>query len=274
MMAWYDQALARLRVPYDSLTVRTRYGPTHLLAAGAPAAPPVVLVHALGANALMWSLQIAALARDHRVIAPDIIGMTGRSAPVRLPYDGRGYADWLRQTLDAVGVQAASFVGLAFGCWLILKFAALAPERITRAALLSPAGILPVRWKYIVPILWDVLFINDEQARRLSHKLLAPPGAPLDEQAAEMLYLVIKHFQHQFEAPGLTPAQIGRLAAPTLVLVGEHEDVWSPRELLSHARAALPNLRAAEIVPGAGHGLTASHPELVNRRLLEFLGQA
>jgi pimeloyl-ACP methyl ester carboxylesterase len=271
MMAWYDDALRRLPAVAESLTVATRYGPTHVLAAGPRDAPPVVLAHALGGNALMWSRQIAALSSEHRVLAPDIIGMTGRSAPIRLPYDGRGYADWLRQTLDGLGVREASFVGLAFGAWLVMKFAALEPERVRRAALLSPAGFLPVRWKYLVPVIWDILFLNDEQARRLSHLLLAPPGASLDEQAAEMLYLSIKHYQTPFEAPAVPPAQIARLTAPTLVLVGEHEDVWNPRELLSHVRATVPNLRAAEVVHGAGHGLTASHPEHVNARLLRFL---
>lgn len=271
LMAWYDGALARLPAPHVSRIVPTRYGPTHVIAAGPEGAPPVVLLHAVSANALSWAPQFAALAREHRVYAPDVIGMTGRSAPRRLPYDGRSYADWLRQTLDGLEVGAASFVGMAFGCWLILRFAALAPERITRAALLSPAGFLPVRWKYLVPIIWDVLFINDEQARRLSHQLLAPPGAPLDHDVSELLYLALKHFHPVFEAPGLSPAQIERLTAPALVLVGEHEDLWDPRELLSQVRATVPNLRAAEVVPGAGHGLAASHPAWVNARLLRFL---
>lgn len=270
-MAWYDGALARLPVPHESRVVPTRYGPTHVVTAGPAGAPPVVLLHALSANALSWTPQITALARDFRVYAPDIIGMAGRSAPRRLPYDGRSYADWLRQTLDGLAVRQASFVGMAFGCWLTLRLAALEPDRIARAALLSPAGFLPVRWKYLVPIIWDVLFINDEQARRLSHRLLAPPDVPLDPDATELLYLSIKHFQPVFEAPGLSPAQIRHLTAPTLVLVGEHEDVWSPRELLSHVRVTLPNLRAAELVPGAGHGLAASHPGWVNTRLLRFL---
>ncbi len=271
MMAWYDQALAELRVPVESLSVLTRYGVTHAVAAGPLGAPPVVLLHAVSANALLWAPQIPALARDYRVYALDVIGMAGRSAPVRLPYDGRSYADWLRQALDALGLAAASFVGLGFGAWLILRLAGLAPHAITRAALLSPAGFLPVHWKYLVPVIWDVLFINDDQARRLSRQLLAPPDVPLDERLTELLFLSIKHFQPVFEAPGLPAAQIAQLTAPTLVLVGEHEGLWSPRELLGRARFTLPHLRAAEVVPGAGHGLTVSHADFVNARLRRFL---
>lgn len=270
MMAWYDQAVARLPA-LETGVVATRYGPTQVLAAGPAGAPVVVLLHGLGVNALVWARQLPALAAaGYRVYAPDIIGMAGRSAALRLPYDSRGYADWLGQTLDGLGVPAASLVGLDFGAWLIVRLAALAPERIQRAALLSPAGLLSVRWKYLVPILWDVLFINDEQAQRLARKLLAPPEAALDEDAVHLLYLSIKHLQQPFAPPGLPPAQIGLLCAPTLVLAGEHDDVWNPRELLSLARAALPDVRA-ELVAGAGHGLTASHADWVAGRLLQFL---
>ncbi len=271
MMAWYDRALARLPAGCESRLLRTRYGATHVISAGPETAPAVVLIHGLNANALMWSSQIAALATGYRVHALDVIGTAGRSAPLRLPYDSRGHADWLIQALEALETPEASFVGAGFGAWLILRLAGLAPERIRRAALLSPAGLLPVRWKYLVPILWDVLYINDDQAQRLARRLLAPPAAPLDAEAVEMLYLNLKHLQPPFEAPDLTPAQIGRLRAPALVLVGEHDDVWNPRELLAMAHACLPDLRAAEIVPGAGHGLTASHPAWVSARLLRFL---
>lgn len=271
MMAWYERALARLPLACETQVLRTRFGATHALAAGPAGAPPVVLLHGLNANALMWSGQLAALAGAYRVYALDIVGTAGRSAPRRLPYDSRTYAQWLGQALDALAVPAASFVGFGLGAWLILRLAGVAPERLQRAALLSPAGLLPVRWKYLIPILWDVLYLNDDQAQRLARQLLAPPGAPLDAEAVEMLFLNLKHCQPHFEAPGLTPAQIGQLRVPTLVLAGEHEDTWSPRELLAAARVALPDLRAAEIVPGAGHGLTASHSAWVSDRLLRFL---
>ena len=274
MAAWYDAALQRLAVPHQSLTVPTRHGETHVITAGPQSAPAVVLLHALSANAAMWARQIPALAQDFRVCAPDVIGMTGRSAPTRLSFTDPGYAVWLRDTLDALSIAQASLIGFGFGGWLISRLAALAPGRIASAVLLNPAGFLPVRWRYLVPVIWDVLFINDEQARRLSRSMLAPPGLPLDEDAAEALYLILKHCKNQFEAPPLPERDLRRLTAPTLVMVGQHEEVWDPHALLARARRTLPDLRAAEIMPGAGHGITASHPEAVNTRILKFLKEA
>lgn len=273
MMAWYTTTLAHLSVPCQSLTVTTRCGSTHVLAAGRTGAPPVVLLHALSANALMWARQIPALAQSFRVFAPDIVGMSGRSASTRLPYDGRAYAAWLGDVLHGLGLERAALVGIDFSGWLIPRFAAYASARITRAALLSPAGFLPVRWRYLVPVIWDVLFINDAQARRLAHAMLAPSGHTLDPEAVEMQYLILKHFRAQFEPPALPDHELARLTAPTLVLVGEHEDVWPPAALLKRARHALPSLVAADIVPGAGHGLLAHQPEAVSARLLKFLNE-
>ena len=41
--------------------------------------------------------------------------------------------------------------------------------------------------------------------------------------------------------------------------------------VVARARALLPNLRAAEILPGVGHMMNLEKPELVNARILRFL---
>ncbi len=46
--------------------------------------PPLVLVHALGENALDWSWVRPALSRGHRVYAPDLPGITDGVAAARL----------------------------------------------------------------------------------------------------------------------------------------------------------------------------------------------
>ena len=42
--AIYDRQLARLKLPYESRTVETRFGQTHVLELGPDAAPPVVVL--------------------------------------------------------------------------------------------------------------------------------------------------------------------------------------------------------------------------------------
>jgi len=66
-------------------------------------------------------------------------------------------------------------------------------------------------------------------------------------------------------------ADLRKLDAPTLLLVGQHEIFYKPEVVLAKANKVLPNLRAAEIVPGAGHAMHADHPDVVNARILKFL---
>jgi pimeloyl-ACP methyl ester carboxylesterase len=55
-----------------------------------------------------------------------------------------------------------------------------------------------------------------------------------------------------------------------LFLVGEQEKIYSAGKAVQHLHAVDPRIRA-EIIPDAGHDLTVSQPEMVNRKVLEFL---
>lgn len=270
MMAWYDKALKQLSIAYTSGFVSTRYGDTHVIAAGRPDAPALVLVHALNANALMWVRELTLLSRDYRVYAPDVIGMSGWSAPARLSYKGTGYAEWLTDVLDALQVEQASMIGMSFGGWLVLKFGARHPQRVTRAVLLSSAGFMPVRLRYRLPLSPAMRFMNDAKAHRLARAMLAPAGLASDDSADEFLYLTLKHCKHQSEAPALPDKELRRMQVPTLLLMAEHEAVWNPHAVIAKARRLLPHIQT-ELVPNAGHAITINQPAVVLEHVMKFL---
>ena len=77
-----------------------------------------------------------------RVLAPDLRGhgFSGWEPPWTIAT----HAHDVLETLDAVGVRRAQFVGHSFGGRLVLELAALDPDRVERAVLLDPAiQILP-----------------------------------------------------------------------------------------------------------------------------------
>jgi lipase len=82
------------------------------------------------------------LADRFRVLAPDLRGHgTSDWDP---PWTIATHAHDLLETLDDAGVRSAQWVGHSFGARMVLELAALAPERIERAALLDPAiQVLP-----------------------------------------------------------------------------------------------------------------------------------
>ncbi len=114
---------------------------TFYLEAGPSDAPPdrvVVLLHGLGATNVSMLPVMAELARDRRVIAPDLPGFGESGKPLRT-YDFAYYARWLVAFLDALGVERATAIGNSMGGRIALELGLHAPERTHRLVLLAPS---------------------------------------------------------------------------------------------------------------------------------------
>jgi pimeloyl-ACP methyl ester carboxylesterase len=98
--------------------------------------PPLLLVHGgWGGAHFHWSAVWNALARSHRVIAPDLPGLGAVDQPA-LP-SVRAYAEWLLDLLDVLGVARAWMVGNSFGASVAWSLAHRAPERCTGLVLVN-----------------------------------------------------------------------------------------------------------------------------------------
>jgi pimeloyl-ACP methyl ester carboxylesterase len=102
--------------------------------------PVVLLVHGITSRADCWAPVIEILARDHTVIAPDLLGH-GRSAKPRGDYSLGAYASGLRDLLAALGHDRVSVVGHSLGGGVAMQFAYQFPERTERLALVSSGGL-------------------------------------------------------------------------------------------------------------------------------------
>lgn len=114
--------------------------PVHVLRAdGVAAGTPHLLIHGLGGAATNWLEVLPALARLGPVLAPDLPGF-GRTRPPR-PGASRVGANtrFLRALLDRLGWDRAVLHGNSMGGMLGVMLAELAPERIDRLVLTSPA---------------------------------------------------------------------------------------------------------------------------------------
>ncbi len=72
--------------------------------------PALLLVHGIGDSADTWRDLIPVLARDHSVIAPDLLGH-GRSDTPRADYSVAAYANGMRDLLGVLGVERQHKVG-------------------------------------------------------------------------------------------------------------------------------------------------------------------
>lgn len=282
MMDWYARALDAEQIAYESITVPTRYGDTHLVAAGPEDAPPVILLHGMEGNAASWRRQLSGLYGRFRLYALDIIGSAGKSAPKRLSHENHEHAEWLDDVITALNIEKANLVGISNGSWLILKYAAYAPARIARAVLMSANGIVPVRFPYSLARLVDrptIRTVKDALAgalltrgmvtRAVSGTYVADTDA--DPHEIEWFYLLAKHYRFRFPPGPVSDEALQSLTAPTLLLMGESEQFFPLPSVLERAKRYIPGLVAAEVVPGVGHNMCTDNPALINNRLSEFL---
>ncbi len=111
--AAYDAALKLWPVPYEELDIPTRFGATHVVAAGAKNAPALVLLHGYMATSVMWWPNVADFAKSYRVYAVDIMGQPSKSIPGEPVRSAADYVAWLTETFDALHLDRACLVGMS-----------------------------------------------------------------------------------------------------------------------------------------------------------------
>jgi 2-hydroxymuconate-semialdehyde hydrolase len=101
--------------------------------------PPIVLLHGLGGAAANWRLVAPDLARECRVIVPELPGH-GRSEPSAAG-SLDAFAEAMLAVVDAESALPAPWVGHSFGGVVALRAAALRPDALTGLVLAATAGI-------------------------------------------------------------------------------------------------------------------------------------
>ena len=271
VMDHYDAAFQATGIPYETRYVETAQGPTHAVICGNESGKPVVLWHGQNANAATWAHWIPSLAPVYRVYAVDVIGGMGKSAPSRPSKKGMAYGEWAVEALEALDLERANMIGASQGGWLIGKLASVAPDRIGCAILVSSAGFLSVSLVSTLRLIPRVLFKSTEDAAREMLAMVSAPGVPEDPFFLELFELMMRHFRSEALVPALSDAELQGLSAPTYLLMGQYESSFNPYKALECGLTLLPNLIAAEIVPGVGHSMLHREPDWVIGRVARFL---
>jgi pimeloyl-ACP methyl ester carboxylesterase len=127
---------------------------------------PVVLIHGFGDTGDMWVPLATDLARDHRVIVPDLRGM-GLSSIPDSGYDKHSQAADIRGLMTSLGVERAVIIGHDIGTMVAYAFAARYPEATQKLVVMDAPvpGITP--WDDIVrnPLLWHFDFGGPDAER-------------------------------------------------------------------------------------------------------------
>jgi pimeloyl-ACP methyl ester carboxylesterase len=276
----YDERAKAWPVPSEARLVDTSYGQTYVRISGPIDAPPLVLLHGAGATSLMWAANVKDLSAAYRTYAIDNIYDLGRSVFTRKIEAPADLVKWLNEVFNTLELgDRINLVGQSYGGWIAGLYLLRYPGRLDKVVLLAPAmTILPFRLEFLerglfgsLPIRWFGRSMMFWLLKDLARKDEA--GRKLVEEYADHLHLGRMFFKPKslVRPTLLSDEDWSSIKVPTLVLIGEHEKIYSGWKALKRLKRVAPQIRA-EIVPGAGHDLTIVQAEMVDRMILEFLG--
>ncbi len=248
--------------------------------------PPLVLVHGLGGMASNWRLVAPLLARERRVIVPELPGHAGSAA--------LGEAESLDQFADAVLAIAeaeaavpAPWVGHSFGAVVGLRAAVRRPEAVEGLVLAAGAGIssatrIGEATVTVLGVLRPGRLVG-RRARGVSRSRVgrtlafgwwgvADP-AGLDPEMAEAFLLGPPQHTDTLSAGRLLVAtdprrDLDRVRCPCLCLWGT-DDHWVPlKDGMEYARRLRAPLRT---IADCGHLLIGERPVAVAQAVREFV---
>ena len=254
----------------------------HSQVTGPADAPPVLLIQGLGMNKNGWTLQRVAMATKYRTIAMDNRG-AGRSSIPLEPFTLENMADDACAVLDHHGVADAHIVGASMGGAIAQILAVKHPNRV-RSLTLACTACRNLPWRNELLRHWaDTANVRglrqwaDESARWLvgprSFRRLAPAIGWLGPLAT---FRPSRGFSAQvgaiLDTDDSMVAELGKIAAPTLVVVG-NQDILTPRADSEEIAERIPQSELV-VISGAAHGLMIEHASTFNRVVIDFIDRA
>jgi 3-oxoadipate enol-lactonase len=235
-------------------------------------ATPLVLLCSLGSTVDMWAPQREELSTGLRVITMDTRGHGGSPVPDG-PYTVEELADDVLETLDDLGVVRAAFAGLSLGGAMSQAIALQAPDRVASLALLCTSA----RFANLDVFTGRAATARAEGTDAIADGVVARWfTADIDDATIAYMRAMIaatpaEGYASCCEAIAAwdSRADLGRIAAPTLVISGAEDPATPP----DHGKALADGIPGArfEVVPDAAHLASYQRPEIVTALLAEHV---
>lgn len=222
--------------------------------AGTPGTPPIILLHGFPESHRTWRHQIAELAQDHFVLAPDQRGYGGSDKP-------SGVEQYAPQLLiadivalaDAFGIDRFTLVGHDWGGAIAWGAAITRPDRVERLIILNAPH----------PLIFQRSLFEDQEQRAASQYMRAFRSADADARIAAVglgQYLAetigglvrnpaltqddLAHYQDYWSRPGAPAAMLNWYRASPMIVPAVDETCERPAML----DAAFPKLKMPVLV--------------------------
>lgn len=250
----------------------------------------LVLLHGLASSSRYWLPAAPALAPHHRVYIPDLLGFGRSPKPRNARYTPAEHVAALDARLRAAAIaRPFAVLGQSAGSLVAMQYAVDVPRAVRRLVLLALPVIGCLPWGHRAdgtPRRLHRLVAHTDlgaRAATLGIRLAGPLGRRLaprvqrdvpPDAARDALAVSAASYWRTLERVvyGMNvPALLDRIAAPILLIHGEH-DRTAPLEPVTALAAARAGLRLF-VVPGAGHNPLISHAPLVLDAIERFLAE-
>jgi pimeloyl-ACP methyl ester carboxylesterase len=251
----------------------------------------LLLIHGMAGSSESWKPVFSQLARQYRVIAPDLLGH-GLSDKPRTDYSLGAFAAGLRDLLDELGISAATVVGHSLGGGVAMQSIYQHPEYCQRLILISSGGLGPdvgliLRLLSAPGTEWVLPLIAPPPVVGIGNTLGSWLGAlgMRSARGAEIWkgyssfadrgtrQAFLRTLRSVVDYRGQTVSALNKLhvrsEVPTLLIWGERDQIIP----VEHAHEA-QNVRAGsrlEVLPGIGHFPQIESPTDVTAVIEEFL---
>ncbi|HXD06166.1 MAG TPA: alpha/beta hydrolase [Burkholderiaceae bacterium] len=276
----YPSSFKVEEIPTQGATLHVRVGGS---------GPAVVLIHGFGDTGDMWAPLAIALARDHRVVVPDLRGM-GLSSIPQGGYDKKTQAGDIRSVLDKLGIEKADIVGHDIGTMVAYAYAARYPQQTTKLVVMDAPvpGVPP--WEQIVrnPLLWHFDFGGKDALRLVQGRERIYLDRFWNDFAGDPSKIneaTRVHYARLYARPGAMRASFAqfqsirqdaqdnaqsvktKLGMPVLAIGGEKSFGANEAAVMRNAATNVTEL----VVPGSGHWLMEEAPAATIKAVQEFL---
>jgi 3-oxoadipate enol-lactonase len=257
---------------------------TRYVDVGSHSSVPVIFIHGFPFSHRMWNFpggQVEALSATHRVIAYDVRGH-GESEVGTGHYSIELFVDDLFALMDHLSIPKAVLCGLSMGGYIAQRAVERDPERVLGLLLCdtkSEGDSNEAKIKRANSIKFVKANGMKFYAQDYVKIVFASSSFDSHAESVKMIQSIVERtaplsiFGTLLALAGRTDttAALPNITCPTLVLVGEKDNV-TPIAASQILKDKIPGAEMA-IIPGAGHISNMENPSEFNKHLVQFLAK-
>lgn len=246
---------------------------------------PVLLIHGIPTNGLMWRDVIPVLSKHFRVIAPDLLNYGQSEMPERADVSINAQRQIMFGLLDALAIRRAHLVGHDIGGGVAQLMAVERPERIDRLVLIDsvcfdswpipefepmqkPGAEADMTLDEFVEMIRGFMPKGVVDKRVMTESVIDLYAKPWSsEEGKQAFFRNLRRLNSEYTLA--VSDELPQLPHTTLIVWGEKDPFQKP-DYGPRLEQAIPNARL-RVIDDVGHWLLEEKPDEISDLILNFL---